>query len=290
MCWITLAGEIRAIVVAPRDNYELGMPPEAAEIRYGRENADFIRSVICEKYPVDTSRIYAVGFSIGGFTVAETAAADPGLFAAVACEAYPADGYMEIFPYNEYGGDADAEAYDLPVVYHAGTSDRGNSMVNPADAEAARVLSAQLMFNQILTFNDMTDQLIDLVDFDYDLYPGEGDARTDRDTGEVTGGYDDWDGTAAQYICQNLDFDACPYYGYDFAAIPNTARVEASTPEGIEYTENFWYNEAGHPMLLHMVMGDMGHNHYTRYAQIIWDELFCHYTRNAETGELNYTE
>jgi hypothetical protein len=287
--WVTLAGGIRAIVVAPFDNYELGMPPESAAHRYGPENAAFIRDVICEKYPVDMSRIYAAGFSIGGFTVAETAAADPSLFAAAAAEAYPADGYMEIFPYNEYGGDADAAAYDLPFVYHAGTSDSGNSMPHPADSKKPRVLSAQLFFNQILTFNNMTDQLIDLEDFDYDLYPGEGDARRNWKTGEITGGYDWWDGTAAQYITQNLDFDAYPYYGYDFTAIPNTARATAQTPEGIEYTKNTWYNNEGNPMLLHMVMGDMGHNHYTRYAQIIWDEMFSKYSRDPETKALIYT-
>ena len=288
--WVTLAGGIRAIVVAPRDNYEPGMPPESAANRYGPENAAFIRDVICEKYPVDMSRIYAVGFSIGGFTVAETTAADPSLFAAAAAEAYPADGFMQIFPYNEYGGDEDAEKYDLPFVYHAGTSDNGNSMPHPTDSTKPRVLSAQLFFNQILTFNNMTDQLIDLVDFNYDLYPGEGDMRRDWHTGEVTGGYDFWDGTAAQYITQKLDFDAYPYYGYDFLAIPNTSRSTAATQEGIEYTKNIWYNDSGMPMLQHMVMGDMGHNHYTRYAQIIWDDMFSHYYRNPENGALTYIE
>lgn len=288
--WVELAGGIRAIVVAPRDNYEAGFPPESAANRYGKENAEFIRNVICEKYPVDMSRIYCAGFSIGGFTVAETVAADPSLFAGAAAEAYPADGYLEIFPYDEYGGDADAEAYDIPFVYHAGMNDGGNSMKHPTDSSASKVLSAQLFFNQILKFNNMEDQMIDLVDFDYDWFPGENDPKTDKTTGEVTGGYDFWDGTAAQYICQNLDFDKYPYYGYDFTAIPNTVQTTETTPEGIEYTKNVWYNDEGMPMLQHMVMGDMGHNHYTRYAKIIWDDIFSHYSRDTETGALIYAD
>jgi hypothetical protein len=284
--WVQLAGDERVIVVAMKDIFEAGFPPESAETRYGKENGDFIRNVICEKYPVDMSRIYIAGFSIGAFVTADTSSANADLFAAAAPMAYPADGYMQIFPYEENG--TDAEKYDLPVMYMCGRSDSGNTMVNPQDSEAARVMSTQLFFNQILTFNEMTDQLIDLVDFDYDWYPGEGDAKTDRETGEVTGGYDFWDGTAAQYITQNLDFDAYPFYGFDVTAIPNTSQDVQTTGEGIEYERNIFYNEEDWPMLEFLVMGDMGHNHYNRYAQIIWNDLFSHYTRDPETGVLSY--
>ena len=161
-------------------------------------------------------------------------------------------------------------------------------MKNPTDPDAAKVQATQLFFNQILTFNEMTDQLIDLEDFDYDWYPGENDEKTDKETGEVTGGYDFWDGTAAQYITQNLDFEAYPFLGYDFEAIPNTSSDTLTTLEGITYDRNIFYNEQGWPMLEFLVMGNMGHNHYTRYAQIIWKDLFSHYTRNPETGALSY--
>ncbi|MCD8023061.1 MAG: hypothetical protein LUF30_08855 [Lachnospiraceae bacterium] len=232
------------------------------------------------------SRLYIAGFSIGGFVTADTSAAAPDLFAAAAAMAYPGDGYMQIFPYEEYGSDADK--YDMPMFYMCGRGDQGNTMVNPTDSEASRVLSTQLFFNQVLTFNEMTDQLINLVDFEYDWYPGESDAKTDWKTGEVTGGYDDWDGTAAQYITQNLDFDAYPFYGFDVLAIPNTTQDVLTTGEGIEYERNIYYNEENWPMLEHLVMGDMGHNHYNRYAKIIWEDLFSHYTRDPETGVLSY--
>ena len=274
-----------AIVVAMLDIYELGMPPESAPNRYGKENAEFIRNVICEKYPVDMSRIYITGFSIGAFVTADTAAADAGLFAAAAPLAYPGNGYMQIFPYEDYGTDADA--LDLPVLYLCGRNDRGNTMVNPQGG-SDRVLAIQLFFNQLFTFNEMYDQKLDLMDFDYDLYPGENDAKTDRNTGLVTGGYDFWDGTAAQYITQNLDFTAYPFYGYDMSAIPNTTQQTYTTPEGIEYIKNVFYNDAGQPMLEHLVMGDMGHYLYTRYARLIWDDLFSKYSRDPDTGELTY--
>ena len=284
--WVQLAGDERVIVVAMKDIYEPGMPPESAENRYGKENAEFVRNVICEKYPVDMSRIYIAGFSIGAFVTADTSAADPSLFAAAAPMAYPADGYMQIFPYEEYG--TDPSSCDLPVMYMCGKQDGGNTMKNPTDPDAAKVQATQLFFNQILTFNEMTDQLIDLEDFDDDWYPGENDEKTDKETGEVTGGYDFWDGTAAQYITQNLDFEAYPFLGYDFEAIPNTSSDTLTTLEGITYDRNIFYNEQGWPMLEFLVMGNMGHNHYTRYAQIIWKDLFSHYTRNPETGALSY--
>ncbi|MCD8022499.1 MAG: hypothetical protein LUF30_05850, partial [Lachnospiraceae bacterium] len=142
--------------------------------------------------------------------------------------------------------------------------------------------------NQILTFNNMTDQLIDLVDFEYDWYPGEDDPKTDWSTGEATGGYDFWDGTAAAYITQNLDFETYPYYGFDVTAIPNTTQDTFVTTEGVEYERNIYYNDEGWPMLEHIVRGDMGHFHYTRDAQIIWNDLFSHYSRDPETGVLYY--
>ncbi len=284
--WVQLAGEERLIVVAMKDIDRWGMPPESSDTRLGKENSDFIRDVICEKYPVDMSRIYIAGFSGGAFVTADTAAAAPDLFAAAAPIAYPGDGDMQIFPYDVYGSDPDQ--YDMPIFYACGRQDHGNTMPNPTDSEADRVMSAQLFFNQVMTFNEMYDQLIDLVDFDYDWYPGENDAQTDRETGEVTGGYDFWDGTASSYIAQNLDFEAYPFYGFDILSLPNTTQDIQSTGEGIEYERNIYYNEEGWPMIEHLVMGDMGHNHYNRYARIIWDDLFSHYSRDPETGVLYY--
>ena len=281
--WVQLAGDERVIVVAMKDIFEASAPPEKAENRYGEENAAFIRDVICEKYPVDMSRIYIAGFSIGGFVTADTSSAAPELFAAAAPMAYPADGYMQIFPYEANG--TDAAAYDMPIMYMCGRGDQGNTMENPTDSDGDRVMAAQLFFNQVLTFNEMTDQLIDLVDFDYDWFPGEQD---ERDGGSIVGSYDFWDGTAASYITQNLDFDTYPFYGFDVTAIPNTSQDTQVTGEGIEYERNIFYNEEGWPMLEFLVMGDMGHNHYNRYAQIIWNDLFSHYSRDPETGVLSY--
>lgn len=292
--WVKLAGDERVIVVAMKDIFTPAMPPESGTPRYGKENAAFIRDVICEKYPVDMSRIYIAGFSIGAFVTADTAAAAPDLFAAAAPMAYPADGYMQIFPYDEY--ESDADKYDMPFINMNGTADRGNTMSNPTapppenafNDPNPRVYSKQLLLNQIMIFNEMTDSLIDLVDFAYDWYPGENDAKEDRETGEIVGGYDFWDGTAAQYIVQNLDFDAYPYYGFDFASLPNTTEDNFTTPEGVEVTRYTISNEEGWPMVVEMQMGNMGHNHYGRYANILWNDFFSHYSRNPETGVLSY--
>ncbi len=73
-------------------------------------------------------------------------------------------------------------------------------------------------------------------------------------------------------------------------SIKNSSQDKFTTPEGVEVERNIVKNDDGVPMLEYLVMGDMQHQHYTRYAQIIWDDWFSHYTRNTETGELNYTE
>lgn len=278
--WVDLAGRERVIIVAARDIFQSGRPPESASTRYGQYNGEFIRNVICKKYPVDMSRIYIAGFSIGGFVTADTSSANPDLFAAAACMAYPGDGFMQIYPWKANG--SDAEKYDIPVMYTCGSNDGNNLMTKPGstpgDMRAEKVMSAQLMFNQILEFNGMEEQKIDLVDFDYDWYPGEKDKQ----------GYDNWDGTAATFITQNLDFDAYPFYGYDIHVIPNTSFDTFTTTEGVEIERSVFYNASGWPMLEQLRMGDMGHYHYARYAQIIWDDFFSRYSRNPDTGELSY--
>jgi len=289
--WVALAGEERVIVVGLQDIYQNGRPPEAAETRYGMENAAFIRNVICEELPVDMSRIYIMGFSIGGFVTADTAAADPGLFAAMAPLAYPGDGHMEIFPYDAYdeldGGDRAAQ-YDIPMLYACGRADFGNTMTDPTGATDGKVSSAQLLINQVLTFNGMTDQLIPLKELDYEWYPGEHDVNGLGDgTGyEVDGVQYD---TYASYVAGGLDFETYEFIGFDPTETSGAVKSEFTTGEGIEVDKYVYCNEAGQPMVEQLLMGNMGHNQYSRYARLIWDDLFSHYARNPETGELIYT-
>lgn len=277
--WVQLADDENVIVVAGEEIWSPGFPPESGVPRYGELNADWIRNYVCKKFPVDMSRVYIAGFSIGGFETADTSAADPTLFAAAAAMAYPADGNMEIWPYDYYEHDYTSEDYDLPMMYMAGRKDGGNTMPKPGSGEQDHtVMSTQLFFNQILSFNEMDDDLIDLKDFDYDLYPGENDQE----------GYDDWDGTAAEYICQDLDFDKYPFYGWNVKATPNSVQDEMTTSEGITYTRNIFKNSDSFNMLEFLTMGDMGHNHYNRYAKIIWTDFFSRFTRNPDTGVLSF--
>ena len=73
-----------------------------------------------------------------------------------------------------------------------------------------------------------------------------------------------------------------------FASLPNTTEDNFTTPEGVEVTRYTISNEEGWPMVVEMQMGNMGHNHYGRYANILWNDFFSHYSRNPETGVLSY--
>lgn len=291
--WVELAGEERAIVVGLQDIYQAGMPPCSAEERFGTENAAFIRNVICKELPVDMSRIYITGFSIGGFVTADTAAADPGLFAAMAPLAYPADGYMEFYPYELYdqkdGGNRAAD-YDLPMLYACGKADWGNEMSNPNGLAEEKVSSAQLLINQVLQFNGMSDKLIPLNNLAYNWFPGEHDVKGKGSDGAgytVNGvNYS----TYASYAAKNLNFRKYEWLGYDPVSMCGAVKTEFTTGEGINVDKYVYNNDAGHPMIEQLVMGNMGHNHYGRYAHIVWDDLFSHYSRNTETGKLIYTE
>ncbi len=284
--WVQLAGEERVIVVAMQDIFKLGMPPESADTRYGKSNAEFIKNVICKKYPVDMSRIYISGFSIGAFVTAETSSAAPELFAAAAPLAYPGDGYMQIFPYEENG--VDSAQYDLPVMYLCGRADGGNTMKNPQDTNSSvKVMSTQLFLNQILTFNEMNESKVNLLDYDYDWFPGKNDYSTKNPTGGYT-----IDGvyypTYVSYVTKNLDFSKYPFYGFDPTSLKNLVQDFKTTGEGIYYDRNIIYNNESMPMVEFLVMGDMGHNHYGRYARMVWDDMFSHYQRDPETGILSY--
>lgn len=291
--WVTLAGEERVIVVGLQDIYQAGMPPCIAENRFGEENAAFIRDVLCEELPVDLSRIYISGFSIGAFVTADTAAADPGLFAAMAPLAYPADGYMQIFPYGIYDandGEDRAAQYDIPMLYACGRTDGGNMMSDPNGVLEGKVSSAQLLINQALTFNEMTSMLIPLNDLAYEWYPGEHDVdgRGSDGAGYVVDGVEY--ATYASYACQALDFVQYPFLGYDPVEACGAVKTEFTTGEGVGVEKYVYMNSEGWPMVEQLVMGDMGHNHYGRYARIVWDDMFSHFSRNPQTGELIYDD
>ena len=81
------------------------------------EDTEVIRQIIdylCAEYPVDTGRIYATGFSLGGVMASTVGKTYPELFAAIAPMGSAGGSYVETF---------DASAWDLPVCMIVGGSD-----------------------------------------------------------------------------------------------------------------------------------------------------------------------
>ena len=107
--WVKLAGKERFIVIAPGNNAGAGAQKALIE-------------EVCAKYPVDKSRIYCTGFSMGGVEAEKMVNEYPELFAAVAP--------MAAFPEITYSGNV-----QLPIFYGLGEKDI--FMTRPTDFSGA---------------------------------------------------------------------------------------------------------------------------------------------------------
>ena len=229
--WVQLAGEQRFIVVAPEDNNADGValfgPPEENATQ---RNIDTLQYVI-DKYPVDTSRIYLVGFSLGGVNTIITAESNLDIFAAIAPCAYPpmetiiGNNIDATLKYEGYG--YDPASIDLPVFYFSGTSD---SSILPTDENGAYHFSRDTarFFNQVFKLNEI-------------------DAYIDPDT---------------------LDFDTYPWYGFDVSFNQDLC---FTNKHGQEINTVSYYNTSNYEMLRMMIMTNGQHNHYTEIARYVWD-------------------
>lgn len=149
--WIELAGNQRLIVVSPEDNDD----PD--------DNLDLIEYII-EKYPVDESRIYVSGFSLGGGNTLRTGEKYLDIFTAIAPLAPPAR--TQYFDYSESG--YTSEEIDLPVFLSLSTNESGTTNSNP-NGDGSRILIMHDTFNSVMELNEM-DALIDTNALDYDTY------------------------------------------------------------------------------------------------------------------------
>ena len=53
-------------------------------------------------------------------------------------------------------------------------------------------------------------------------------------------------------------------------------------------THSIWLNEGGVPLQEQVVIGLRAHSHRPAENQMMWDEWFCHYTRDPDSGTLYY--
>lgn len=137
--WVQLAGEERFIIFAP----------EGPEKTDGWEMTLASLNIIEEQFPVDTSRIYATGFSRGGGQVNEMIMHYPEILAAASCMA-SADAGLD------YETSEAMQQVELPWIFSVGTGERPSGL-NSRD---------QLGVDSMLKMNHFQ-----VAQYDYDLYP-----------------------------------------------------------------------------------------------------------------------
>ena len=166
--WVEIAGEDRIIVVAPSDNYAEGIAlfGDSGETQWSIDLLNYI----CEKYPVDESRIYLAGFSLGASQTVNTAREFMDRFAAIAPLAPPTvdvnPSILASMDYEAYG--YDSLQIDLPMFFFVGTKDNSVTVndegVFKLPASAIDILNKQFLLNEV-------NVQIDLNSLDYDAYP-----------------------------------------------------------------------------------------------------------------------
>lgn len=140
--WAEIAAAEGFIIIAP--DYPGNQGTE-------QENIDFIRSVVDyakETYNIDASRVYATGFSMGGFSSSLVGQACPDLFAAIA-------------PMGATGISWDSDtSYDLPVCNIVGNADENN--VTYAEDGSPMLTGIKPNSTQsMLAMNELTDVAAD---------------------------------------------------------------------------------------------------------------------------------
>lgn len=143
--WVELAKEEDLLLLVPEyDDYAT------------YSNVDTLISVIdyiVETYPVDTTRVYATGFSNGGAMSVALASVHPERFAAISAYGWMVDMQTDA---------GTAEQYDMPFQVlqgteeYTGTDDMGNPVIMRDEQEAIRSL---FLFNEMMTEGEKPDYL-----------------------------------------------------------------------------------------------------------------------------------
>lgn len=106
--------------LAAKEGYICVMP-WAANGTIADSETDRILEVLKEEYPIDESRIYGAGFSLGGRTVVAEAIRTPGRFAAINVGGQHLAGVKDIEDF--YSDEQWAAVKDLPVIQMSGTEE-----------------------------------------------------------------------------------------------------------------------------------------------------------------------
>ncbi|MDR1186373.1 MAG: hypothetical protein LBK95_02770, partial [Bifidobacteriaceae bacterium] len=110
--WIAVAGQERVIVVSPREQSAPAVTGLLAELQ--------------RKYPIDTTRVYLTGFSMGAASVWGLASQFPETFAAIAPMSAPGARITSM--------EGLADTLDLPVYFSAGQNEP-DSIDQPTDTQ-----------------------------------------------------------------------------------------------------------------------------------------------------------
>ncbi len=156
--WVKVAADERIIVIAPENNNMAGTTSGNIDATPNTvENNLALIEYIKDKYPIDESRIYVTGFSLGGANTIGTAGAYPDVFAAAA----PAgDPRINEFTFEE----GQEDELDLPFFTLFGSQDMFATTGTPSR------LTGHSNLQKVLDFNNI-DFDVSAGEPDFDTYP-----------------------------------------------------------------------------------------------------------------------
>lgn len=171
---LTLAGEQRIAIVAPEHNEISG---EYREVEI--ECLPALVHYMLDTYPaLDPTRVYGIGYSMGGSATLKAIYGEPSLFAAVVAMS-PVHGLGEFYEPDPSVQDL-FDGIALPIMMHTSGFDLGLT-VNPVTHNIEVLF--QKILNRILGYNHL-----DLIDeFDFESYPLVG-FKADKTTYRVLNG------------------------------------------------------------------------------------------------------
>ncbi len=145
--WLSMVGKERFAMVAPEHQYIEEIRPEAL--------AALLNYMIKTYSAIDTSRVYATGYSMGGRATVMIATSHPQMLAAAVCMSGPTD-----FP---AAFEDQFKSVDLPFLYTTSGYDSPSRAIDP---NGNLMAPPQKLINKFLTFNEM-----DPIVFDFNKYP-----------------------------------------------------------------------------------------------------------------------
>jgi poly(3-hydroxybutyrate) depolymerase len=153
-----------------------------------------------ERYNIDTTRVYMTGFSMGGMTTAMTGYTNADVFAAIA----PMSGMGDFTKEGLVVTQSDAEKYDLPTFFLAGTIDDKNTVMDESGTPVSiTAMTGNDIYSKMAEFNEIS---FDAADYSINLFGHLADHSYSEEHQGYT--YDIYQYYSSKYTNPTLEFVA----------------------------------------------------------------------------------